>query len=515
MNQNTQLLKTLLENALCDCAEISALTESTRKNIFLAGIRVDYLFSEYTKLHANDAIVACDEADNASPNESKNQTLANNVHATKLSSNQAGLTQPNLAQSDSIPPSLVNTTSEDDEEELPYDDITPCYAFRIVCPSMDGSKEFLFRAYLQKLELHLKGVINGPLGDLPYARDILDLDLTTKDALNLHMELEELELILAEIDWDQVEVELLAPIENAHQTPNELLDVFANEDEGKYITEGTDINEDPEVSKGTDCVDKNEAEAVKSSEEPKETRRPLTKRATPLAIKAAATPYQILPEAQEAESNPLSEEAVHNFLENFDVNALRKAYPDGVPDLLKLLNTPNQTQSQDSNPSSDDKSNPDIVSSLSCTNDLLKLLGEVSYREPLCLELAQSLNILPKAYAPGDGYRRALTIWLTKPIALKNEGDINAIGFMNAPNLFRVYALKTQATQAPTLASNVGTPLKTTIMFELTPKHWSLTSNYLELITKVSVALREKATTVSVEVPMPSEAGAFFMENFL
>ena len=69
MNQNTQLLKTLLENALCDCAEISALTESTRKNIFLAGIRVDYLFSEYTKLHANDADVACDEADNASPNE--------------------------------------------------------------------------------------------------------------------------------------------------------------------------------------------------------------------------------------------------------------------------------------------------------------------------------------------------------------------------------------------------------------------------------------------------------------
>lgn len=141
MNQNTQLLKTLLENALCDCAEISALTESTRKNIFLAGIRVDYLFSEYTKLHANDADVACDEADNASPNESKNQTLANNVHATKLSSNQAGLTQPNLAQSDSIPPSLVNTTSEDDDEELPYDDITPCYAFRIVCPSMDGSNE--------------------------------------------------------------------------------------------------------------------------------------------------------------------------------------------------------------------------------------------------------------------------------------------------------------------------------------------------------------------------------------
>ena len=44
MNQNTQLLKTLLENALCDCAEISALTESTRKNIFLAGIRVDYLY---------------------------------------------------------------------------------------------------------------------------------------------------------------------------------------------------------------------------------------------------------------------------------------------------------------------------------------------------------------------------------------------------------------------------------------------------------------------------------------
>lgn len=506
MNQNAQLLKTLLENALCDCAEISAITESTRKNIFLAGIRVDYLFSEYTKLHANDAIVACDEADNASPNESKNQTSAENVYATKLSSNQAGLTQPNLAQSDSIPPSLVNTTSED-EEELPYDDITPCYAFRIACPSMDGSKEFLFRAYLQKLELHLKGVINGPLGDLPYARDILDLDLTTKDALNVHMELEELELIFAEIDWDQVEVEVLAPIENAHQTPNVLLDVFANEDEGKNINEG------PEVSEGTNCKAQNKA--VNSIEDPKETRRPLTKRATPLAIKAAATPYQPLPKNQGAESNPLSEEALHNFLENFDANALRKAYPDGVPDLLKLLDTPNQTQSQDSNPSSDDKSTPDIASSLSCTNDLLKLLEEVSYRAPLCLELAQSLNTLPKAYAPGDGYRRALTIWLTKPIALKNEGDINAIGFMTAPNLFRVYALKTQANQDPTLASNVGAPLKTTIMFELTPKHWSLTSNYLELITKVSTALKEKAATVSVEVPIPSEAGAFFMENFL
>ena len=506
MNQNAQLLKTLLENALCDCAEISAITESTRKNIFLAGIRVDYLVSEYTKLHANDAIVACDETDNASPNKSKNQTSADNIYATKLSSNQAGLTQPNLSQSDSIPPSLVNTTSED-EEELPYDDITPCYAFRIVCPSMDGSKEFLFRAYLQKLELHLKGVINGPLGDLPYARDILDLDLTTKDALNLHMELEELELIFAEIDWDQVEVEVLAPIENAHQTSNELLDVFANEDEGKYINEG------PEVSEGTNCKAQNKA--LNSSEEPKETRRPLTKRATPLAIKTAATPYQPLPETQGAESNPLSEEALHNFLENFDANALRKAYPDGVPDLLKLLDTPNQTQSQDSNPSSEDKSTPDIASILSCTNDLLKLLEEVSYRAPLCLELAQSLNTLPKAYAPGDGYRRALTIWLTKPIALKNEGDINAIGFMTAPNLFKVYALKTQANQDPTLASNVGAPLKTTIMFELTPKHWSLTSNYLELITKVSTALKEKAATVSVEVPMPSEAGAFFMENFL